>query len=75
LSHHKPEPAQDGFFQEAKFAVTDLKTGATTEVLYPSVAQVKGQNVASGAKIAIWVGVAVGVTLLVIWITLMAVRD
>jgi hypothetical protein len=58
---------------EDSFAVTDLKTGATTEVLYPSVTQVKGQNVASGAKIAIWVGVAVGVTLLVIWITLMAV--
>lgn len=53
---------------EDSFAVTDLKTGATTTVVYPAVAQVKGNNLSTGAVIAITVGVAVGVTLLVIYL-------
>lgn len=48
------------------FSVTDLKTGATTTVPYPNVAQVKGNNLSTGAIIAISVGIAVGVTILVI---------
>lgn len=60
---------------DASFAVTDLKTGATTEVAYPAVAQVKGNNLASGAKIAIWVAVGVGVALLVTWVVITAIRS
>lgn len=54
------------------FAVTDLKTGATTTVAYPEVTQVKGNNLSTGAVIAISVAAAVGVTLLVIWLLIAA---
>jgi hypothetical protein len=50
------------------FVITDLKTGAETEVAYPDVRQAKGNNLSTGATIAIVAGVAVGVTLLVLWI-------
>src|SRR5262245_20077868 len=50
---------------EDSFVVTNDKTGATTEVAYPDVTQVKGNNLSTGATIAIAVGVAVGATLLV----------
>ena len=50
------------------FAVTDLKSGATTDVPYPAVAQVKGHNLSTGAIIAISVGVAVGVVLLILYL-------
>lgn len=54
------------------FAVTDLKTGATTTVAYPEITQVKGNNLSTGAIIAISVAAAVGVTLLVIWLLIAA---
>jgi len=54
------------------FSVTDLKTGEATVVAYPNVAQVKGNNLSTGAIIAISVGAAVGVTLLVIWLLVAA---
>jgi len=53
---------------EDSFVVTDIKTGATTEVAYTDVTQAKGQNLSTGATIAIAVGLAVFVTMLVIYL-------
>lgn len=50
------------------FVVADAKTGATTEVAYPNVAQAKGKNLSTGAIIAISSGIAVGATLLTLFI-------
>ncbi|HZS04991.1 MAG TPA: hypothetical protein VFD58_09170 [Blastocatellia bacterium] len=53
-----------GFISESgpeHFVVTDLTTGATTQVAYPDVTQVRGNNLSTGAKIAIGVGIVVGV--------------
>lgn len=49
---------------EESFFVTDAKTGVTTEVPYPTVTQVKGNNLNSGAIIAISVGITVAVILI-----------
>jgi hypothetical protein len=50
---------------ETSFVVVDSKTGVSTEVPYPQVKQVKGNNLSTGAKIAIVAGIAVLVFLLV----------
>lgn len=50
---------------ENSFTVVDEKTGNVTEVPYPNAKQVKGNNLSTGVKIAIGVGV-VFVALLVI---------
>jgi hypothetical protein len=39
------------------FAVTDLKSGEARTVAYPDVVQVKGNNLSTGAKIAITVAI------------------
>jgi len=44
---------------DLSFVVVDGKTGSATEVPYPQVKSVKGNNLSTGAKIAIGVGVAV----------------
>jgi hypothetical protein len=46
-----------------RFVVTDARTGVSTQVLYPQVKQVKGQNLSSGARIAI--GVAIVAVILI----------
>jgi len=53
---------------EDSFVITDIKTGATTEVTYNDVTQAKGHNFSTGVTIALAVTVAVLVTLLVIGI-------
>jgi hypothetical protein len=53
---------------DAGFVVTDLKSGASNNVTYAEVSQVKGNNLSTGAKIAIGIAIGVGVTLLVAWI-------
>ena len=50
--------------QNDHFVVTDMNSSATTTIAYASVAQVKGNNLSTGAKIAIWVGVAVAVAII-----------
>jgi hypothetical protein len=50
---------------EESFSVTDAKTGAETEVPYPNVTQVKGNHLNKGAIIAISLGIAILVTLLI----------
>lgn len=54
--------------EEEVFVIADAKTGAETRVAYGDVTQAKGNNLSTGAIIAIAAGVAVGVTLLVIYI-------
>ena len=52
---------------EDSFAVTNAKTGAVTTVAYPQVKSVKGNNLSTGAKIAIGAGVAAAIILLILW--------
>lgn len=57
-----------GYVAEAdndSFVVVDEKTGARTEISYSNAKQVKGNNLGTGAKIAIGVAILVGITLLV----------
>ena len=53
---------------ENHFVLTDLKTGESTPVAYSAVTQVKGNNLSTGAKIAIGIGIGVGATLLVLYL-------
>ncbi|HVF89002.1 MAG TPA: hypothetical protein VNH22_02970 [Blastocatellia bacterium] len=58
-----------GYISEAgenSFVVTHPNTGAATVVAYPDVAQVKGQNLSTGAKIAIGVGIAAAIILILL---------
>ncbi len=60
----------NGFISEITdehFTVTDLKNGRATQVAYPDVQSVKGNNLSTGAKIAIGAAIGAGVTLLVLW--------
>ncbi|MBS1810861.1 MAG: hypothetical protein JST84_22035 [Acidobacteria bacterium] len=53
-----------GYISEVRddaFVVADLNTGNTTTVAYPNVTQVRGNNLSTGVKIAIWAGVAVAI--------------
>jgi hypothetical protein len=50
---------------ENEFVITDVKTGASNKVAYADVKQVKGNNLSTGAKIAIGVSVAAGLILLI----------
>lgn len=45
------------------FVVTDLKTAETTTVAYPSVVQVKGNNLSTRTKIIITAAVVAGVAI------------
>ena len=60
-----------GYVSEAKqdsFAITDAKTGTATTVAYADVAQVKGHNISTGAKIGIGIAIGFAVTALVIYL-------
>ena len=57
----------EGYLSEAgadTFAVTD-RAGKTTTVGYGQVSKAQGNNLSTGAKIAIGVGIGAGVTLLI----------
>ena len=54
--------------EEARFIITDVKTGNSTAVSYSDVTQVKGNNLSTGAKIAIGIGIGVCATLLVLYL-------
>ena len=58
--------------EEDAFFIADAKTGDETRVNYGDVTQAKGNNLSTGAIIAIAAGVAVGVTLLVIYIIIVS---
>lgn len=55
---------------EESFVLTNLKTGDSTTVAYADVTQVRGQNLSTGAKIAIGIAIGVAAVLIVlaIWI-------
>jgi hypothetical protein len=58
-----------GYIKEAneeRFVLVSDTTGATTEVAYPQVQQVKGNNLSTGAKIAIGVGIGFVILLVVL---------
>ena len=59
---------------ETHFAVVNPKTGTTTMVAYPQVQKVKGNNLSTGARIAITIGVVIGVLFLVAGICKVANR-
>ena len=46
---------------EESFVVADANAGTTTTVPYPNVTQVKGNNLSTGAKVAIVLGIAAAV--------------
>jgi hypothetical protein len=52
------------------FVVTDFKTGAASTIAYADVAQVKGNNLSTGAKIAIGAGVAAALIIWISWLVL-----
>ena len=55
--------------REDRFAITDLGTGSTTLVAYTDVAQVKGHNLSTGAKIAIIsLAIAAGILAFFLWL-------
>ena len=60
---------------EDSFAVTNFKTGAVTNVPYPQVKGVAGNNLSTGAKIAIGAGIGAGIVLLILWLYLETVDD
>jgi hypothetical protein len=65
----------EGFVSETSadsFVVTG-RDGSATTVAYPQVRKAQGNNLSSGAKIAIGVGIGAGVTLLVLY--LIAISD
>ena len=51
---------------EDSFVVVDAKSGVATTVAYPQVKQVKGNNLSTGAKIAIGVAIGAAVVLLLV---------
>ena len=57
-----------GYVSEIKdtgFIVMNEKTGTTSEVPYPQVKQVKGNNLSTGVKIAIVFGVLLAIALVI----------
>ena len=54
---------------EEGFTVTNQKTGSATTVAYPQVKSVQGNNLSTGAKIAIGVGIAASIIFIVLWFT------
>jgi hypothetical protein len=51
------------------FTVTDQKTGVATTVAYTQVKSVQGNNLSTGAKIAIGVGIAAAIIFIILWFT------
>ena len=51
------------------FTVINRKTGVATTVAYPDVKSVQGNNLSTGAKIAIGVGIAAAIIFIILWYT------
>ena len=54
---------------EETFTVTNRKTGVATTVAYQDVKSVQGNNLSTGAKIAIGVGIAATIIFIILWYT------
>ena len=62
----------EGYISDAgaeTFTVTNLKTGVATTVSYPQVKSIQGNNLSTGAKIAIGVGIAATIIFIILWYT------
>ena len=62
----------EGYISDAgaeTFTVTNRKTGVATTVAYPQVKSVQGNNLSTGAKIAIGIGIAAAIIFIVLWFT------
>ena len=62
----------EGYISDAgaeTFTITNRKTGVATTVAYPQVKSVQGNNLSTGAKIAIGVGIAAGLIFIILWFT------
>ena len=62
----------EGYISDAgadTFTVTNRKTGVATTIAYPQVKSVQGNNLSTGAKIAIGVGIAAAVIFIILWFT------
>jgi hypothetical protein len=62
-----------GYVSEMKddqFSVTNVISGASTNIAYANVAQIRGNNLSTGAKIAIGIAIGVGAALIVLAIYL-----
>lgn len=67
----KDKTKLEGYIKEAgneNFVITDAKTGTNTAVAYPQVKTAQGQNLTKGAKIAIGVGIAAAVVIVILFI-------
>ena len=67
----------EGYLSEAgadDFAVTDA-SGNTTRVPYPQVSKAKGNNLSTGAKIAIGAGIGAAVTILILYLYVVTHED
>ncbi len=53
---------------EERFTITD-STGMATTVAYPQVKSVQGNNLSTGQKIAIGIGVAAAIVFIILWYT------
>jgi hypothetical protein len=59
-----------GYISEVKddsFVLTDLKTGESNTVPYGDVTQARGNNLSTGAKVAIGVGIAIAVLIIILY--------
>jgi len=57
-----------GYISEAgeeSFMIVDMKTGFPMTIAYPQVKKVKGHNLSTGAKVAIGIGAAIVILVLV----------
>jgi hypothetical protein len=62
----------EGYISDAgadTFTITNRKTGVATTVAYPQVKSVQGNNLSTGAKIAIGVGIAASIIFIILWFT------
>ena len=62
----------EGYISDASgdtFTITNRKTGVATTVACPQVKSVQGNNLSTGAKIAIGVGIAAAVIFIILWFT------
>lgn len=67
----------EGYLSEAgsdTFTVTD-KEGKSTTVPYQDVKKAHGNNLSTGAKIAIGAGIGAGITLLILWLYIESHED
>ena len=62
----------EGYISEAAaetFTVTNRKTGVATTVAYAQIKSVQGNNLSTGAKVAIGIGIAATIIFIILWYT------